>query len=95
MNQLKLTAALFALATPFAAQAQETTIYYVEPFLGEAQIVATDLGYELGDVPILPASEAPPVSKTVVASGVAPGTTSTAVVLSKLRGLSCTREEFT
>ena len=45
-----------------ATQAQETTIYYVEPFLGEAQIVATDLGYRLDEIPILPASEAPPVS---------------------------------
>jgi hypothetical protein len=50
-----------------AAQAQETRIYYVEPFLAEAQIVALDLGYELGDVPILPVAEMPPVSGVGVA----------------------------
>jgi hypothetical protein len=50
-----------------AAQAQETTIYYVEPFLGEAQIVALDLGYELDDIDILPVSEMPPVSGVGVA----------------------------
>ncbi len=50
-----------------AVQAQETTIYYVEPFLGEAQILAADLGFAPGEVPILPASEAPPVSGIGVA----------------------------
>jgi len=50
-----------------ATQAQETTIYYVEPFLGEAEVVALDLGYELDDIEILPVSEMPPVSGVGVA----------------------------
>ncbi|MCH9839222.1 MAG: hypothetical protein GKR86_03145 [Ilumatobacter sp.] len=50
-----------------ATQARETTIYYVEPFLGEAEIVALDLGYELDDIEILPVSEMPPVSGVGVA----------------------------
>ncbi len=47
--------------------AQETVIYYVEPFLGEAQVVAQDLGYDLAMISILPADEAPPVSGVGVA----------------------------
>ena len=39
----------------------------VRGFLAEAQIVATDLGYVLGEIPILPSSEAPPVSGVGVA----------------------------
>ncbi|MFK7917850.1 MAG: hypothetical protein AB8G14_07215 [Ilumatobacter sp.] len=44
-----------------AVPAQQTTLYYLEEFIGEAQVVAQDLGFELTDVSILPASEAPPV----------------------------------
>ncbi len=50
-----------------AVAAQETVIYYVEPFLGEAQVVALDLGYELADIEILPSTEAPPVAGIGVA----------------------------
>ncbi|MFT6293182.1 MAG: hypothetical protein ACJAR2_003804 [Ilumatobacter sp.] len=50
-----------------AVPAQKTTLYYSEAFIGEAQIVAIDLGYELTDVTILPISEAPPVSGVGVA----------------------------
>jgi len=45
-----------------AVAAQETVIYYVEPFLGEAQVVAQDLGYALTEIPILPSTESPPVA---------------------------------
>lgn len=44
-----------------AAQAAETRIYYVEPYLGEAQVVAQDLGFDLDEIEILPVSEAPPI----------------------------------
>ena len=50
-----------------AIAAQETVIYYVEPFLGEAQVVAEDLGYELTEITILPSTEAPPVAGIGVA----------------------------
>ena len=50
-----------------AVAAQETVIYYVEPFLGEAQVVAQDLGYELTEIPILPSTESPPVAGVGVA----------------------------
>jgi hypothetical protein len=50
-----------------AIAAQETVIYYVEPFLGEAQVVAQDLGYELTEIAILPSTEAPPVAGIGVA----------------------------
>lgn len=50
-----------------AVAAQETTIYYVEPFLGEAQVVAQDLGYDLTEIAILPSDEAPPVAGVGVA----------------------------
>lgn len=50
-----------------AAAAQETVIYYVEPFIAEAQVVAQDLGYELGQISILPSSDAPPVAGIGVA----------------------------
>ncbi len=50
-----------------AVAAQETVIYYVEPFLGEAQVVAQDLGYDLGQISILPSTEAPPVAGIGVA----------------------------
>ena len=45
-----------------AVAAAKTVIYYVEPSLAEAQVVAQDLGYELGEISILPSTEAPPVA---------------------------------
>ncbi|MFK8024482.1 MAG: LytR C-terminal domain-containing protein [Ilumatobacter sp.] len=45
-----------------AAQASKTTIYFVDGAVGLAQRVATDLGYELGFIPIEPIEDAPPVA---------------------------------
>ncbi len=50
-----------------AVAAPETVIYYVEPYLGEAQVVAQDLGYDLTEISILPSTEAPPVAGIGVA----------------------------
>ncbi|MGB3735698.1 MAG: hypothetical protein WA964_12120 [Ilumatobacter sp.] len=50
-----------------AVAAQETVIYYIEPFLGEAQVVAQDLGYDLSKISILSSTEAPPVAGIGVA----------------------------
>ncbi len=44
-----------------AVQAQETRIYYVDPYIAEAENVALDLGFDLDEIEILPISDAPPV----------------------------------
>ena len=67
IDRLNSTGYLDVRGVVGAVAAQETVIYYVEPFLGEAQIVAQDLGYQLGQIPIQPSTDAPPVAGIGVA----------------------------
>lgn len=45
-----------------AAQAQDTRIYFVDPYRAEAETVARDLGFDPDEIEILPIDDAPPIS---------------------------------